>query len=149
MQPFHAPSYPTYYMQFAYSRIAYPNPDPAMTPRASEPDPNAHLPLRPVELLLLTMLASGNRHGYGLRQDILDQSGGTIELEAGSLYRHIRRLEDARMVVEAEPPADEDERRIYYALTPFGRKVLAAELVRLRSLVRLAERQRIISTARS
>src|SRR5687767_7867831 len=96
--------------------------------------PEAHLPLRPVELLLLTMLTAGSRHGYGLRQDILDHTSGKIELEAGTLYRHIRRLEDARLLVEAAAPADEDERRIYYRLTPFGQKVLAAELLRLRSL---------------
>ena len=95
------------------------------------------------------MLAEGNRHGYGLRQDILDHTGGRIELEAGSLYRHIRRLEDSGLVAEAEAPPGEDERRIYYRLTAAGRKVLTAELVRLRSLVRLAEARRIISPARS
>jgi DNA-binding PadR family transcriptional regulator len=115
-----------------------------MVPRASQDDPDALLPLRPVELLLLTMLAAGNRHGYGLRQDILDHTGGKIELEAGTLYRHIRRLEDERLVAEVEAPADEDGRRIYYQLTPFGRKVLTAEMVRLKSLVRLAEKHRIL-----
>jgi len=120
------------------------------TPRHPHDDPSALLPLRPVEVLLLTMLAAGNRHGYGLRQDVLDHTGGKLELEAGSLYRHIRRLEDARLVAEAEaPPEEQDERRIYYRLTPFGRRVLAAELSRLRSLVRLAERQGIISPARA
>jgi PadR family transcriptional regulator len=111
-------------------------------------NPEAHLPLRPVELLLLIMLSAGNRHGYGLRQDILDHTGGKIALEAGSLYRHIRRLEEAKLVAESPAPADEDERRIYYRLTPLGRRVLAAELVRLRSLVRLAESRRIISPVR-
>ena len=119
-----------------------------MTPRATPDDPDAHLPLRPVELLLLTMLAAGDRHGYGLRQDIIDHTGGKLELEAGSLYRQIRRLEDARLVAEAAGPVQEDERRIYYRLTPFGRKVLAAEMLRLRALVRLAERHRVISPAR-
>jgi DNA-binding PadR family transcriptional regulator len=95
------------------------------------------------------MLSAGTRHGYGLRQDVLDHTGGKIELEAGSLYRHIRRLEDAKLIAEATAPADEDERRIHYRLTPFGQKVLAAEMLRLRSLVRLAEARRIISPARS
>jgi DNA-binding PadR family transcriptional regulator len=112
------------------------------------PDPTDLLPIRPVELLLLTMLSAGDRHGYGLRQDIIDYTGGKIELEAGSLYRHIRRLEDSKLVVETAAPVDEDERRIYYRLTPLGRKVLAAEMLRLRSLVRLAEARRIISPAR-
>jgi DNA-binding PadR family transcriptional regulator len=102
-----------------------------------------------VELLLLTMLSAGDRHGYGLRQDILDHTGGKIALEAGTLYRHIRRLADAGLMAEAAPRPAEDERRIYYRLTPFGRRVLAAEMLRLRSLVRLAEARRIISPARS
>jgi DNA-binding PadR family transcriptional regulator len=119
-----------------------------MTLRASADDPAAHLPLRPVEVLLLTMLAAGDRHGYGLRQDILEHSGGKIELEAGSLYRHIRRLEESELLAETEAPSDDDERRINYRLTPFGRRVLAAEMLRLRSLVRLAERHRVISPAR-
>jgi DNA-binding PadR family transcriptional regulator len=120
-----------------------------MNPRPTPDDPDALLPLRPVELLLLTMLAAGDRHGYGLRQDIIDHTGGKLELEAGSLYRHIRRLEDARLVAEAAASAQEDERRIYYRLTPFGRKVLAAEMLRLRALVQLAERHRVITPARS
>jgi hypothetical protein len=43
-------------------------------------------------------------------------------------------------LAQAAAPAGEDVRRIYYRLTPFGRKVLTAEMVRLKSLVRLAER---------
>lgn len=97
------------------------------------------------------MLAAGDRHGYGLRQDILEHTGGKIELEVGSLYRHIRRLEDAGLLTEAggRAPPDDDERRIYYRLTPFGRRVLAAEMLRLRALVRLAEARRVIAPGRS
>lgn len=121
-----------------------------MPARPTPDDPAALLPVRPVELLLLTMLAAGDRHGYGLRQDIIEHTGGAIALEAGTLYRHIRRLEEARLVAEAGSPApEEDERRIYYRLTPFGRKVLAAEMLRLRALVRLAQQRRVISPARS
>ena len=118
-------------------------------PSLSADDPTSLLPLRPVEALLLTMLAGGDRHGYGLRQDIIEHTGGRLELEAGTLYRHIRRLEDSKLLAEADAPANEDERRIYYRLTPFGRKVLAAEMLRLRALVRLAEARRVISPARS
>ena len=106
------------------------------------------LPVKPVELLVLTMLAAGERHGYGIRQDILDHTGGTIALEAGNLYRTIRRLEADGWVDESEhrPSADsDDERRRYYRLTPFGRHVLAAELERLRALVRLGIEHRVIA----
>ena len=120
-----------------------------MPPRPNPDDADALLPLRPAELLLLTMLAPGDRHGYGLRQDILDHTGGKLALEAGTLYRHMRRLEDSGLVAQAGSHPQEDERRIYYRLTPFGRRVLAAEILRLRALVRLAERHRVIAPARS
>jgi DNA-binding PadR family transcriptional regulator len=121
-----------------------------MPPRPTPTDPEAHLPLRPVEALLLTMLVAGDRHGYGLRQDIIDHTGGKIQLEAGSLYRHIRRLEEAGMLAETGGRAvrEDDERRIYYRLTPFGRRVLASEMLRLRALVRLAEARRVIAPGR-
>ena len=119
-----------------------------MPPPVGNPSPEDLLPLRAVEALILTMLSAGDRHGYGLRQDIIDHTGGKLQLEAGSLYRSIRRLEDAKLVAETGSPADQDERRIYYRLTPFGRKVLAAEMLRLRSLVRLAERHHVIAPAR-
>jgi DNA-binding PadR family transcriptional regulator len=116
-----------------------------MTPR---PDADALLPLKPIEVLVLTMLAAGDRHGYGIRQDILDHTQGAIELEAGNLYRTIRRLEQEGLLDESgrRPAADsDDERRRYYRLTPLGRRVLSAELVRLRELVRLGEEHRVIA----
>jgi len=114
---------------------------------AARPTLESQLPLKPVELLVLTMLAGGDRHGYGIRQDILDHTRGAMALEAGNLYRTIRRLEADGLIDESgrRPAAEtDDERRRYYRLTPFGRRVLAAELERLRELVRLGEARRII-----
>ncbi len=105
-------------------------------------------PLRPLELLVLTVLAGGDRHGYGVRQEILDYTQGQVEVEAGNLYRHIRRLEDNGFLTEvAAPRAETDERKIFYRLTPSGRRALAAELHRLRELVRRAERMGILAPA--
>jgi len=115
-------------------------------------DPNDLLPLKPIELLILTMLSSGERHGYGLRQDIVAHTEGRVSLEAGNLYRHIRNLQSEGLVEETEPkatPDNSDERRIYYRLLPFGKRVLAAELARLRELMRLAEANRVIQPRRS
>ena len=120
--------------------------------RARERDPSALLPLKPIELLVLAMLSGGDRHGYGIRQAILEHTRGGISLEAGNLYRHIRRLEEDGLVAEAVAPAanaGEDERRIYYTLLPFGRRVLAAELSRLRDLIALAEANRVIAPGRA
>jgi DNA-binding PadR family transcriptional regulator len=121
-----------------------------MTPQPPGPCPDDLLPLRPVEVLILTMLTVGDRHGYGLRQDILEHTQGRTELEAGNLYRHLRRLEGAGCLAESarRPQGPDDDRRIYYGLTPFGRRVLAAEMLRLRSLVRLAEARRVIVPGR-
>jgi DNA-binding PadR family transcriptional regulator len=106
--------------------------------------------IKPVELLILTVLSAGDRHGYGIRQDILEHTRGDVDIEAGNLYRHIRALEDEGWVDEARAPRNEtDERRIYYKLTPVGKKALALELHRLRDLVRLAESRGILAPARA
>ena len=118
-------------------------------PRGS---PDAHLPMRPVEVLILTMLTAGDRHGYGIRQDVMAYTGGSMQLEAGNLYRSIRRLVSDGLLDESgrRPAADaDDERRRYYRLTPFGRRVLAAEMMRLRALVNLAEERRVIGPVRA
>ena len=113
-------------------------------------DPLDLLPLKPIELLVLTMLSGGERHGYGIRQDIVAHTGGRIALEAGNLYRHIRRLETERLIEETEPRAllgDDDERRIYFRLLPYGRRVLAAEVRRLRAIIAIAEANHVVAPA--
>ena len=120
-----------------------------MTPDR-RPDPESFLPLKPVEVLILTMLSARDRHGYGLRQDIRDHTNGQVVLEAGNLYRHVHGLEADGLVVEVlAPRSDTDERRIYYRLSPLGQRVLAAELQRLRTLVRLGEDRGIIARGRA
>ena len=109
--------------------------------------PTEVLPLRSVDFMVLLMLAPGERHGYGIMQDVLAHTEGETELEAGSLYRTIRRLADEKLLEEAarRPASDVgDERRRYYRLTAFGRRVVAAEAARLRALVRLAEQARLL-----
>jgi len=109
-------------------------------------DPKSQIPLKPIELLVLSMLSAGERHGYGIRQDIIAHTHGDLELEAGNLYRTIRRLETDGLIDESSSSSSSstDERRRYYRLTPFGKRVLAVELERLRDLVRLGEERRVI-----
>jgi DNA-binding PadR family transcriptional regulator len=111
--------------------------------------PTDFLPLRPLELLVLAMVADAPLHGYGIRQAIIDHTGGSIEVEAGNLYRHIRRLhaESLLEVVRRRGLDDDAERRRYFRITPLGRRVLAAELERLRHLVRFAEERRLLGPA--
>ena len=112
------------------------------------PGNDSTAPLKPTELHILLALSAGDSHGYALRQEVLRQTAGQIELEAGNLYRHIRRLEDEGLLEESgrrPPPSRDDERRRYYRLTTHGRRTLASELRRMRAVVRLAEERRIIA----
>ena len=63
-------------------------------------------PLKPTELHILLALSDGESHGYALRQEVLRQSEGRLELEAGNLYRHIRRMEEQGLLEESgrRPP---------------------------------------------
>lgn len=102
------------------------------------PDPRNFLPLRPLDLQLLLVLSEEERHGYGLVQEIADRTDGLITLDAGNLYRVIKRLADDDLVAETghRPAPDlHNERRRYYKLTALGARVLAAELHRLRTLL--------------
>ena len=107
--------------------------------------PSDFLPLRPLELLVLAMVAEKPLHGYGIRQAILDHTGGSVEVEAGNLYRHIRRLhEEALLEIVSQRRVGDVERRREFRITPSGRRVLAAELERLRHLIRFAEARGLI-----
>ena len=75
-----------------------------------------------------------DRHGYAIRQAILEHASDTIEVEAGNRYRHNRQLDRAGLIEESgrRPAADlDDEQRRYFRMTPLGKRVLAAELLRL------------------
>jgi DNA-binding PadR family transcriptional regulator len=91
--------------------------------------------------MILLALREGERHGYALMRDAAERSEGTVRLQAGALYRTLKRLVDDGLVAEsgARPaPESDDERRRYYRLTPLGARVLAAELDRLARLVAAA-----------
>ena len=103
--------------------------------------PTSFLPLRPVEFHILVALADGDLHGYAIRQMALERSGGEVALEAGTLYRALRRLLEGGLVAERRPPGgEEDERRRTYRLTDLGRKVAAAEAERMAELAATARR---------
>ncbi len=104
-------------------------------------DPDALLPLPPATLHILMSLSEEDRHGYAMIQDVAARTGGEVRLGAGTLYRSIQRMLEQGLIVEVRErpaPEDDDERRRYYRITPFGRRVARAETGRLTDLVKLA-----------
>jgi DNA-binding PadR family transcriptional regulator len=98
-----------------------------------------HLPLRPVEFHILLSLAGGERHGYGIIQDI-EARGDAAVPDVGTMYRALARMAESGIIAAAAAPrgADADERRIYYRLTDRGLRVAKAEAQRLEALTRAA-----------
>jgi DNA-binding PadR family transcriptional regulator len=118
-----------------------------MASRPAERDPAAFLPLTPAMFHVLLAIADGDRHGYAIIKDVSVRTAGAVELGTGTLYGIVKRLLADGLAVESlrRPPADsDDERRRYYRLTPFGRKVLAAETARLESMVTAARATRAL-----
>jgi DNA-binding PadR family transcriptional regulator len=88
--------------------------------------------------LILTALADGSRHGYGIISEVMDISDGRVKLRAGTLYAALDRLKaDGLVDVDREEIVDNRMRR-YYRLTPEGARRLAAEAARLQANARAA-----------
>jgi DNA-binding PadR family transcriptional regulator len=107
--------------------------------------PDAWLPLTQERFHVLLALADEPRHGYAIIKDIAARTGGVVSLGTGTLYGIVKRLLADGLVVESHrrPRADnDDERRRYYRVTPFGRRVLAAETARLEGMVLAARASR-------
>ena len=102
-------------------------------------DLSPFLPLSPAALHILLALASDDRHGYGIMQEIARQSKGRYKPGPGTLYDNLQKLLDQSLLEEVDRRQSEDERRRYYRLTRFGRRVLAAEVERLEGVVRTAK----------
>jgi len=97
------------------------------------------LPLKSQWFHIMLALASGEQHGYGIMQEVLDRTTGKVRLWPATLYGSLKRLIEANLIEEStDRPAPEldDARRRYYRLTTLGRAVLDAECDRLQELVR-------------
>jgi len=101
--------------------------------------------LTPAVFHVLLALARGERHGYRIQKDVLEQTAGDVRLGPGRLYGTLQRLMAVDWVEETEGPATpEDERRRYYRLTRSGRRALKAEVERMDTLVRTARAHQVV-----
>lgn len=114
-------------------------------PQMRRRKPESFLPLKSNWFHILVTLVGGEQHGYGIMQDVLERSGGTVRLWPATLYGSLKRMiEDGLIAESGERPAPEfdDARRRYYKLTPFGHRVLDLESQRLENLVGMLQARR-------
>jgi PadR family transcriptional regulator PadR len=88
--------------------------------------------------LILTALAGGSQHGYGIVTDVAQISDGRVQLKAGTLYAALDRLTDEGLIEPDREEIVDNRLRRYYRLTNDGAERLAEEANRLRANARAA-----------
>ncbi len=99
--------------------------------------------------LILTALAAGSQHGYGIITDVQEISGGRVRLRAGTLYTALDRLRSGELIEVDRDEVVDNRLRRYYRLMPKGADVLADEAERLQgnalaALSRLQDRRGVL-----
>jgi len=95
------------------------------------------LPLSEPVLLIMVSLAEQPRHGYSILKSVEEMSGGRVSLSTGTLYGALRRLLEDRWI-ERFKEEESSRGRQAYRLTPRGRQILRAEVVRMKQLTKVA-----------
>lgn len=91
-----------------------------------------------VEPIALAALLTDSAHGYDLRKAILDMTGGEIDVDAGGLYRVLRRLEEEGFAVSEWGDESSGPRRRHYDITDSGRELAQDWVSHLRERERFA-----------
>jgi transcriptional regulator len=80
-----------------------------------------------LDLLILQTLQWGAQHGYGISVAIRNRSGEILQVDTGSLYPALHRLEKQKWIKAEWKISDNKQRAKYYRLTPTGRKQLTKQ----------------------
>jgi PadR family transcriptional regulator PadR len=110
-----------------------------MAPNAS-PDNRLELLQGTLDMLILQTLQWGSQHGHGIGQAIRRSSADLLQIERGSLYPALHRLEDRGLISSEWKNSDLNRRAKYYRLTSAGKKQLLAEQSKWKLLVRAITR---------
>ena len=104
--------------------------------------------LTPAALHILLALADEERHGYGIKSEVEERTGGQLNLGAATLYEAIHRMVASGWIMESARKGEEDDgrsnRRKYYRLAREGRRQMEAELARLDEIVRYARSKSLL-----
>lgn len=111
----------------------------------ASPDPVGDLlPLTPAVFYILFALGEGEKHGYAIMKEVGSVSGGHFTMGPGTLYTTIQRLLELGLIEETSASSDSERRRRFYRLSRRGRQIIEAELNRMESLVRSAQRRKLV-----
>jgi DNA-binding PadR family transcriptional regulator len=80
---------------------------------------------------------AGAKHGHAIRAEVLERTGGRVDLGPGTLYGAIKRLARRRWIREVDAPRGKegDGRRRFYELTELGHEAARVEVTRLTELL--------------
>ena len=81
-----------------------------------------------LDVLILKVVALGPIHGYAITQRLQQMSGAVLQVQQGSLYPALHRLEKRRWVRAVWAASDTGRDARFYTLTPLGRKLLGLDL---------------------
>ncbi|MGH9584093.1 MAG: PadR family transcriptional regulator [Bryobacteraceae bacterium] len=93
-----------------------------------------------LDMLILRTLQWGPQHGHGIGQAIRQSSVDLLQIERGSLYPALHRLEARGLISSEWKSSDLNRRAKYYRLTAAGRKQLVAEQSKWKLMVRAIAR---------
>ena len=113
-------------------------------------EPEDLLPLTPSVFHILLALADAERHGYAIIKEVEASTEGRVRLGPGTLYGSVKRMLGEGLIEESDERPDpelDDERRRYYRLTDFGRRVAVGEAKRLEQMVSAARSKKLLSRA--
>jgi PadR family transcriptional regulator PadR len=88
-----------------------------------------------LDMLVLQTLQWGPAHGYGIVQALHTHSGDILQVETGSLYPALHRLERQRWVTSEWKQTESNQRARFYRITASGKKQLASDLSRWQQIV--------------
>jgi PadR family transcriptional regulator, regulatory protein PadR len=104
--------------------------------KPAKPLPQGEVLQGTLDMLVLKTLASGAAHGHTIAKVIERGSGEFLQVEQGSLYPALYRLQDRGWIASFWGTTENNRKAKYYRLTPAGRKQLIEQTSRWEQMVR-------------
>ena len=108
--------------------------------RKTRPDSRGGMLLGTMDMLILKTLLPGAAHGHTIAHVIEKTSEEVLQVEHGSLYPALHRLEDQGLIASFWGTSENNRKAKYYRITPKGKKHLIEERSRWQSLVEAVTR---------